>query len=174
MGGQEVQLPLFDDGITTTKDIIEYTDDWDAKRPYGTHRALDIVAAQGTPVYPVKDGTVLFVRSDPENLARGGNAVIIDHGNGNLSLYCHLDSISVSEGASVIRGETIASSTQIGTVGHSGRNIEGNHLHLQFRRMLNKEQPWMVLFTVSLASVTRSFRKSSPMRFSPCCFGKSS
>jgi hypothetical protein len=143
LGGNEVKPPLFDDGFTATKNVIEYTHAWDALRDYGLHRALDIVATKGTAVYPVANGKVLFTRYVPKGTTTGGgNAVVIDHGNGNISIYCHLATINpnLKPGDIVTRGETENSSTQIGTVGDSG-HADGVHLHLQFRTILNPEKP---------------------------------
>lgn len=53
-----------------------------------------------------------------------GNCVIINHGNGYVTLYGHLSSISVSNGQTVTQGQ------QIGTVGSTGL-ATGPHLHYE-------------------------------------------
>lgn len=76
-----------------------------------------------------------------------GNYVVIDHGNGNSTLYAHMRSRAVSEGQMVKQGQVIG---YVGTTGSS----TGNHLHLEVRdnytrvdpeskyRSLNLTKPW--------------------------------
>jgi murein DD-endopeptidase MepM/ murein hydrolase activator NlpD len=86
------------------------------------HHGLDIVARQGTPVLATAPGTV--VKSASEALL--GNVVILEHGAGYRSVYAHLSSRSVEEGAFVDRGE------ELGRVGATGRTT-GPHLHYEVR-----------------------------------------
>ena len=55
-----------------------------------------------------------------------GQYVVIDHGNGESSLYAHLDSVAV------VVGQVVGAGTQIGTVGSTG-NASGSHLHFEER-----------------------------------------
>jgi murein DD-endopeptidase MepM/ murein hydrolase activator NlpD len=86
------------------------------------HHGLDIVAQAGVPV--VASGSGVVVRSGYE--AQYGNIVVVDHGAGYRSLYAHLSSSSVEEGAFVNRGE------ELGKVGSTGRST-GPHLHYEVR-----------------------------------------
>lgn len=82
------------------------------------HNGLDIAAATGTPVKAVADGTVI----DAGDFFFSGNMIYLDHGQGIISLYAHLDRIDVKPGDTVKQGE------MIGTVGETGR-VTGAHLH---------------------------------------------
>jgi len=84
------------------------------------HTGIDITAARGSPVLAAAPGVVCFVG----RWSAYGRVVEIDHGNGLVTRYAHLDSYTVSEGAKVPSGE------QIGTVGRSGRTT-GAHLHFE-------------------------------------------
>jgi murein DD-endopeptidase MepM/ murein hydrolase activator NlpD len=86
------------------------------------HRGVDLAAPRGTPVVASNAGIVTLARED---FALHGRTVIIDHGQGVSSLYIHLDSIAVSEGQGVQRGEVI------GAVGDSGA-ATGPHVHWAF------------------------------------------
>ena len=55
-----------------------------------------------------------------------GNVVVINHGNGYMTLYAHCSSLAVSEGQTVSRGQTV------GYVGNTG-NSYGAHLHFEIR-----------------------------------------
>jgi len=87
-----------------------------ARRP---HSGLDIAAPEGTPIKAVESGTVI----ESGNFFFSGNMVYIDHGQGIISLYAHMNSIKVKP------GDTIHKSQIIGTVGETGR-VTGPHLHL--------------------------------------------
>lgn len=88
-------------------------------QPRKPHNGVDIAAPQGTPVSTIAPGTVVLTGQD---YFFTGNTVIIHHGHGVISLYAHLDSLSVRE------GEWLPAGRGIGTVGKTGR-ATGPHLH---------------------------------------------
>src|SRR5205085_8318923 len=87
-----------------------------------THQGLDFRVPSGTPVMAVNSGTVILA----EPLYFEGNCVMIDHGQGLITIYMHLSEIRVKSGDRVKKGELIALS------GGTGR-ATGPHLHLAVR-----------------------------------------
>ncbi len=87
-----------------------------------THQGLDFRVPTGTPVAAVNSGTVLLARP----LFFEGNCVVLDHGQGLLTLYLHFSEILVKEGDQVAKGQ------RIGLSGGTGR-ATGPHLHLAVR-----------------------------------------
>ena len=82
------------------------------------HNGVDFGAACGTPAKAAKGGKVIAV----EYNSASGNRVKIDHGNGVVTGYYHLQGFNTSVGATVAQGDTI------GYVGSTGRST-GCHLH---------------------------------------------
>jgi murein DD-endopeptidase MepM/ murein hydrolase activator NlpD len=87
-----------------------------------THWGLDFRVPSGTPVAAMNDGTVLLARP----LYFEGNFVVLDHGQGLLTLYLHLSEFKVKEGDQVKRGQIV------GLSGGTGR-ATGPHLHVEVR-----------------------------------------
>ncbi len=83
------------------------------------HSGLDYAGALGSPITACASGKVVLVG---RNFKLHGNTVAIDHGQGVISFYIHMQKIAVKEGDAVKLGE------KIGTVGQSGR-ATGPHLH---------------------------------------------
>jgi murein DD-endopeptidase MepM/ murein hydrolase activator NlpD len=87
------------------------------RRP-SRHRGLDIAANEGEPVMAPAAGVI----TDVGDYFYTGNTVFIDHGQGLVSLYCHLSRVDVQEGEHVVQGRVI------GAIGSTGR-VTGPHLH---------------------------------------------
>ncbi len=86
--------------------------------PRQPHSGLDVVVPRRTPVKASAHGQVLAVGDYFFN----GKTIFIDHGNGLITMYCHLDRIDVKAGESVRKGQ------KIGLSGKTGR-ATGPHLH---------------------------------------------
>jgi len=82
------------------------------------HSGVDFPAAAGTPVFASQGGKVVLA----EELYYSGNTVVIDHGYGIYTLYCHFSKIEATV------GDMVKAGTEIGLVGATGR-VTGPHLH---------------------------------------------
>ena len=87
-------------------------------RPRSQHSGIDIASPKGTPVKASNSGRVVLAT----HLYFSGKTVVIDHGLGVFSIYCHFSEINVSSGDDVEKGEVI------GKIGSTGR-VTGPHLH---------------------------------------------
>lgn len=95
------------------------------------HYGLDFSLQKGNPVYATADGKIKTVKSSFGGL---GKYIYIDHENGYMTVYGHLDKFKVKRGQKVKRGELIAYS------GNSGRST-APHLHYEIIKNGKKVNP---------------------------------
>jgi hypothetical protein len=122
-------LPLWSGDFKPPLPTAPRTDSFGTRRIFNgslasVHRGLDYRAKSGTPIAAVNAGRIILARK----LYYEGNCVIIDHGQGLMTLYMHLSRFKVKEGVQVRRGQII------GLSGATGR-ATGPHLHLGVRWM---------------------------------------
>jgi murein DD-endopeptidase MepM/ murein hydrolase activator NlpD len=86
--------------------------------PRSPHAGIDVAVARGTPVKVSAHGQVLAV----DDYFFNGKTIFVDHGNGLITMYCHLERIDVKTGDAVSKGQ------RIGLSGKTGR-ATGPHLH---------------------------------------------
>jgi murein DD-endopeptidase MepM/ murein hydrolase activator NlpD len=91
-------------------------------RPGSRHQGADFRAARGTPVTAPNAGVIVLA----SDLYYAGSTVVLDHGQGLVSLFAHLSQVGVEVGARVEQGD------QIGKAGATGR-VTGPHLHWAVR-----------------------------------------
>jgi len=118
--------------------------------PFGSgrmtyHRGVDIAVTEGTPVYPVKKGTVYFAGP-----YKGyGNMVAVNHGNGLLTLYGHNAIIKVTA------GDRVDSKTVIALSGNTGRST-GPHVHFEVRELAGYDKQRQEKLTQELKLVVEN------------------
>ena len=92
------------------------------------HAGIDLPMPKGTPILAAMDGVVLETCTTQSPKYRGyGNAALIDHGNGVVTMYAHCQSVSVKTGQKIKQGDIV------GLVGNTGRTTT-HHVHFEVRK----------------------------------------
>lgn len=102
-----------------------------ARRP---HSGIDIAAPRGSDIIAPADGEIILTG----HFFFNGNSIFIDHGQGLITMYCHMDSLERKQGDKVIAGEVI------GTIGSTGR-ATGPHLHWTVSLNNSRVEPLLFL-----------------------------
>jgi murein DD-endopeptidase MepM/ murein hydrolase activator NlpD len=100
------------------------------------HLGIDIASGEGAPVWASDAGVVTIAQGGWNG--GYGNVVMIDHGNGWVSVYGHLSQINVVPCQGVLSGQSI------GLAGSTG-NSTGAHLHFEIRYGNENRNPWYLL-----------------------------
>ncbi|MCZ6616780.1 MAG: peptidoglycan DD-metalloendopeptidase family protein [Gammaproteobacteria bacterium] len=111
-------------------------------QPRSPHSGLDIAAASGAPVRAPTAAQVSLTGSFFFN----GNTIFLDHGQGLVTMYCHLSKLNVHDGDMVQRGDVI------GLVGATGR-VTGPHLHWSVSLNGNRVDPEQVISILAAPEV---------------------
>jgi murein DD-endopeptidase MepM/ murein hydrolase activator NlpD len=102
-----------------------------ARRP---HSGIDIAAPRGSNIIAPADGKIILTG----NFFFNGNSIFIDHGQGLITMYCHMDELESKQGDEVRAGEII------GKVGSTGR-ATGPHLHWTVSLNNSRIEPLLLL-----------------------------
>ena len=86
------------------------------------HKGVDYAGGFGSSIVAPAAGKVVLIGKEAEGFHVHGNIVGLDHGQGLISLFLHLQDIDVKE------GDTIQAGQRVGTVGSTGAST-GPHLH---------------------------------------------
>ena len=104
-------------------------------KPRSPHSGVDISSPFGAPVRASNAGKVVLAN----DLYYAGKTVILDHGLGVFSFYCHFSKIRVKRGSLVNKGDII------GDIGATGR-VTGPHLHWSVRINGGRVDPFSLLY----------------------------
>jgi len=107
-------------------------------KPKSPHSGTDFRSPLGTPVRSISNGRVALVA----DLFYTGKTVVVDHGEGLLSLYAHLSKILVEQDRQLLAGDVL------GQVGSTGRST-GAHLHITVKLLGERVDPLALLKTFS-------------------------
>jgi len=102
--------------------------------PRGAHGGIDISSPFGTPVVASNSGKVVLA----SDLYFAGKTVIIDHGLGIFTLYCHFSRFRVR------RGDLVQKGSIVGEIGATGR-VTGPHLHWAVKIQGNRVDPFSLI-----------------------------
>ncbi len=103
-------------------------------KPRKPHSGIDIAAPTGTIIKSPSDGIVIATG----NFYFNGNVVFVDHGQGLISMFCHMNKITVSKNQKLKRAD------KIGEVGETGR-VTGAHLHFSVSLNNTRIDPELLL-----------------------------
>ena len=129
LGEGEFMLPTSDDVVPNFGERRIFNN-----KPRSSHSGVDISSPYGTAVKASNSGEIVLAKE----LYFAGKTVIIDHGLGLFTLYCHFSNIRVK------RGEFVKKGVVIGEVGATGR-VTGPHLHWGVKLLGAKIDPFSLL-----------------------------
>ena len=104
-------------------------------KPRWPHYGIDIAAKQGTMIKSSGSGIITLAEDD---LYYTGGTIIMDHGHGISTIYSHLETVMVSVGDKITKGDII------GTVGSTGRST-GPHLDFRVNWFQTRLDPMSIL-----------------------------
>ena len=100
---------------------VSFSDTWGAPRSGHTHQGVDMMAASGTPIVAIVDGTITYSGYG----SSAGNWLILSGDDGNGYWYMHNQE-------NLVTGGHVSVGQQIATVGDTGNAAGTPHLHFEF------------------------------------------